>query len=72
MGQLGYPVIFDITHSIRRYGIPSADPKGGARQYLPVLARAGVSAGVDGVFIEAHPNPEVALCDAASQYKLDN
>ncbi len=70
--QTGYPVIFDITHSIRKYGIPSADPKGGARQYLPTIARAGVAAGVDGIFIETHPNPAAALCDAASQYRLDN
>lgn len=70
--QAGYPVIFDITHSIRKYGIPSADPKGGARQYLPTIARAGVAAGVDGIFVETHPNPAVALCDAASQYKLDD
>jgi len=70
MGQLGYPVIFDITHSIRKYGIPSSDPSGGARQYLNTLARAGVAAGVDGIFIEAHPNPAEALCDAASQLKL--
>jgi len=68
--QFGYPVIFDITHSIRKYGIPSSDPKGGARQYLPTIARAGVAAGVDGVFIETHPDPAKALCDAASQYKL--
>lgn len=67
MGQLGYPVVFDITHSIRKYGIPSADSKGGAREFLPVLSRAGVAAGVDGVFIETHPEPEKALCDAASQ-----
>jgi 2-dehydro-3-deoxyphosphooctonate aldolase (KDO 8-P synthase) len=67
MGQLNYPVVFDITHSIRKYGIPSADAKGGAREFLPVLSRAGVAAGVDGVFIETHPNPETALCDAASQ-----
>jgi 2-dehydro-3-deoxyphosphooctonate aldolase (KDO 8-P synthase) len=67
MGQLGYPVVFDITHSIRKYGIPSADAKGGAREFLPVLSRAGVAAGVDGVFIETHPEPEKALCDAASQ-----
>lgn len=72
LAQFGYPVIFDITHSIRKYGIPSADPKGGARQYLPTLARAGVAAGVDGIFIETHPNPSAALCDAASQYKLDD
>ncbi len=65
--ETGFPVIFDITHSIRRYGIPSADPQGGSRQYLETIARAGVAAGVDGVFIEAHPNPANALCDAASQ-----
>jgi len=64
---IGYPVVFDITHSIRKYGIPSADPNGGAREFLPVLSRAGVAAGVDGVFIETHPEPEKALCDAASQ-----
>ncbi len=67
MGRLGYPVVFDITHSIRKYGIPSADAKGGAREFLPVLSRAGVASGVDGVFIETHPEPEKALCDAASQ-----
>lgn len=67
LGQLGYPVVFDITHSIRKYGIPSADAKGGAREFLPVLGRAGVASGVDGVFIETHPEPEKAKCDAASQ-----
>jgi 2-dehydro-3-deoxyphosphooctonate aldolase (KDO 8-P synthase) len=67
LNKIGYPVIFDVTHSIRKYGIPSADPSGGARQYLNVLARAGVAAGIDGIFIEAHPEPEKALCDAASQ-----
>ncbi len=67
MNNLGYPVVFDITHSIRKYGIPSADAKGGAREFLPVLSRAGVAAGVDGVFVETHPEPSKALCDAASQ-----
>lgn len=70
--QIGYPVVFDIGHSIRKYGIPSKDPRGGARQFLDTLARAGVAAGVDGIFIEAHPNPPEALCDAASQYYLDD
>ncbi len=70
MSQLGYPVVFDITHSIRKYGIPSADAKGGAREFLPVLSRAGVAAGVDGVFIETHPDPAKALCDAASQLSV--
>jgi 2-dehydro-3-deoxyphosphooctonate aldolase (KDO 8-P synthase) len=67
MAQTGYPVVFDVTHSIRKYGIPSADPNGGARQFLPVLSRAGIAAGVDGLFIETHPEPSRALCDAASQ-----
>ena len=65
--EIGYPVVFDITHCVRKYGIPSKDPKGGARHYLPVLARSGVAAGVDGLFIETHPVPDNALCDAASQ-----
>ncbi|HEY5566223.1 MAG TPA: 3-deoxy-8-phosphooctulonate synthase [Gammaproteobacteria bacterium] len=72
LGQIGYPVVFDITHTIRKYGIPSKDPRGGTRQFLSVLSRAGVAAGVDGIFIEAHPNPPDALCDAASQYYLDD
>lgn len=67
LNNLGCPVVFDITHAIRKYGIPSADAKGGAREFLPVLSRVGVAAGVDGVFIETHPNPDKALCDAASQ-----
>lgn len=67
LNQIGYPVVFDITHCIRKYGIPSADAKGGAREFLPTLSRAGVASGVDGVFIETHPTPQTALCDAASQ-----
>ncbi len=70
MNKTGYPVVFDVTHAIRKYGIPSADPSGGARQYLPVLGRAGVASGVDGIFIETHPCPSEALCDAASQLDI--
>jgi 2-dehydro-3-deoxyphosphooctonate aldolase (KDO 8-P synthase) len=70
MRETGYPVVFDVTHSIRKYGIPSADPNGGARQYLEVLARAGVASGVDGLFVETHPCPSEALCDAASQLDI--
>jgi 2-dehydro-3-deoxyphosphooctonate aldolase (KDO 8-P synthase) len=72
LNQIGYPVVFDITHSIRRYGIPSKDPQGSTREYLPVIARAAVAAGVDGIFIETHPDPPAALCDASSQYRLDD
>ena len=67
LNQTGFPVVFDVTHSVRRYGIPSADPKGGSREFLPTLSRSGVAAGVDGIFIEAHPEPQNALCDASSQ-----
>lgn len=72
LNQIGWPVVFDITHSIRRYGIASKDPAGSSREFLPVLSRAAVAAGVDGLFIEAHPAPGEALCDAASQYRLDD
>jgi 2-dehydro-3-deoxyphosphooctonate aldolase (KDO 8-P synthase) len=72
MRKFDYPVVFDITHSIRKYGIPSSDPRGGMREYLPVISRSGVAAGVDGIFIEVHPEPANAKCDAASQLKLDN
>lgn len=72
MAQTGYPVIFDVTHSIRKYGIPSSDPSGGLREYLPTLARSGVAAGIDGLFIEVHPDPKNALCDAASQLNVND
>ncbi len=72
MRKFDYPVVFDITHSIRKYGIPSSDPAGGMREYLPVISRAGVASGVDGIFIEVHPDPPTAKCDAASQLKLDD
>jgi 2-dehydro-3-deoxyphosphooctonate aldolase (KDO 8-P synthase) len=70
LNRTGFPVVFDITHSVRRYGIPSADPKGGSKEFLPTLSRAGVAAGVDGVFIETHPEPQNALCDASSQLNV--
>jgi len=70
LNQTGFPVVFDITHSVRRYGIPSADPKGGSKEFLPTLSRAGVAAGVDGIFIETHPEPQKALCDASSQLSV--
>lgn len=70
LNETGYPVVFDVTHAIRKYGIPSSDPSGGARQYLPVLGRAGAAAGIDGLFIETHTCPSEALCDAASQLDI--
>lgn len=66
----GYPTIFDVTHSVRIYGRPSADPAGGTPEHIPLLARAGVAAGCDGLFLETHPEPARALCDASSQLPL--
>ncbi len=71
MHEIGYPVVFDPTHAIRVYGISSSDPKGGAPQYVPSLARAGVAAGIDAIFIETHPDCSKALCDAASMWPLE-
>jgi 2-dehydro-3-deoxyphosphooctonate aldolase (KDO 8-P synthase) len=71
MRQTGYPVVFDVTHTIRVYGIPSSDPRGGRPEFIAPLARAGVAAGIDAIFIETHPNPGEALSDAASMLPLD-
>ena len=71
MQATGYPVIFDAGHQVRRYGIPSADPRGGAREFIPHLLRAAIAAGANGIFLEVHPDPEQAKCDAASQFPLD-
>ena len=71
MRKLGYPVVFDVTHTVRRYGIPSSDPRGGSPEDVPALARAGVAAGIDAIFIETHPEPHKALSDAYSMLPLD-
>jgi 2-dehydro-3-deoxyphosphooctonate aldolase (KDO 8-P synthase) len=70
--SLGYPVVFDVTHTIRVYGTPSGDPAGGRPEFISSLARAGVAAGCDAIFIETHPHPSKALCDAASMLPLDD
>ncbi len=68
--EFGYPVIFDVTHTVRVYGIPSSDPRGGLPEYIAPLARAGVIFGIDAVFIETHPNPPAAKSDASSMLPL--
>lgn len=62
MQNTGCPVIFDATHSVQLPGGQGAS-SGGQREYAPVLARAAVAAGADGVFLEIHENPDKALCD---------
>jgi 2-dehydro-3-deoxyphosphooctonate aldolase (KDO 8-P synthase) len=70
MRSLGCPVIFDVTHAVRIYGFPSSDPRGGEPEFVPYLARAGTACGVDGLFLETHPCPGDAKCDAVSMYPL--
>ncbi len=70
MRGLGYPVIYDATHSVQLPG-GAGKVSGGNREYVPYLARAAVGAGVDGVFLEVHPNPEQALSDGANSLELE-
>jgi len=69
MRQTGYPVIYDVTHSLQLPG-GLGTSSGGQREYIPPLARAGVAAGVDGLFMEVHPNPPEALCDGPNSQPL--
>ncbi len=67
-----YPVIFDAGHSVRNYGIPSHDPKGGDREFIPLFIRASLSTGfVDALFLEVHEDPSSAKCDASTQWPLE-
>ena len=75
MQSLGAPVTMDATHAVQ---LPGANPKsngastGGRRSGVPILAKAAVAAGVDGVFLEFHPDPDRALCDGPSCLPLDS
>lgn len=70
MRGLGYPVIFDVTHSVQ---LPGGEGKqsGGQPEFIEPLASAGVAAGIDGVFLEVHDAPEQALSDGANALRLD-
>ncbi|MFH1006967.1 MAG: 3-deoxy-8-phosphooctulonate synthase [Candidatus Latescibacterota bacterium] len=69
MRQLGYPVVFDATHSVQRPG-QAGSKSGGNPEFIFPLARAAVAVGVDAIFIETHPCPPEALCDAATMLPL--
>jgi len=71
MRQTGCPVVFDATHSVQQPGGNGAT-SGGQREMVPVLARAAIAAGVAGVFMESHPNPEKALSDGPNMWPLGN
>ncbi|MGD0282637.1 MAG: 3-deoxy-8-phosphooctulonate synthase [Dissulfurispiraceae bacterium] len=71
MRSLGYPVIFDVTHSLQLPGgLGSAS--GGQREFGAAFARAAVAVGVDGLFMEVHPDPDRALCDGPNMLPLDS
>jgi len=69
MRETGCPVVFDATHSVQLPG-GQGDSSGGAREFIPVLARAAVGVGVAGIFTETHPEPEKALCDGPNSMRL--
>jgi 2-dehydro-3-deoxyphosphooctonate aldolase (KDO 8-P synthase) len=70
MRETGCPVVFDATHSVQLPG-GQGTSSGGQRQFVPVLARAAVAAGVSGVFMETHPDPDKALSDGPNAWPLD-
>ncbi|MDL1984811.1 MAG: 3-deoxy-8-phosphooctulonate synthase [Deltaproteobacteria bacterium] len=71
MQDTGWPVIFDATHSVQLPG-GAGTSSGGQREFVPVLARAAVAAGADGIFLEVHTDPDRALCDGPNSLKIDS
>jgi 2-dehydro-3-deoxyphosphooctonate aldolase (KDO 8-P synthase) len=69
MSRLGYPVIFDASHSVQQPG-GLGHASGGERTFIPLLARCGIAAGCAGIFMEVHPNPEQALSDGPNMMPL--
>ena len=65
------PVIFDATHSVQLPG-GAGKSSGGQREFAPVLAKAAVAAGADGIFLEVHPEPDKALCDGPNSLKIED
>jgi 2-dehydro-3-deoxyphosphooctonate aldolase (KDO 8-P synthase) len=70
LATLGYPVIFDATHSAQLPGAAGC-ASGGERHYVPYLARAAAACGCHGLFVETHPNPDHALCDGPNSWPLN-
>ncbi|NOY37255.1 MAG: 3-deoxy-8-phosphooctulonate synthase [Chlorobi bacterium] len=70
MKQLGYPVVLDITHSLQQPNRPEGI-SGGRPELIETLGRAGIAAGVDGIFLETHPDPAIAKSDGANMLPLD-
>ena len=71
MKKLGYPIVFDATHSVQKPG-GKGNATGGNREYVEYLAKAAVAVGVDALFMEVHPDPDNALSDGPNMVKLEN
>jgi 2-dehydro-3-deoxyphosphooctonate aldolase (KDO 8-P synthase) len=71
MGELGYPVVFDATHSLQLPG-GLGNASGGERKYIPSLARAAAAVGIDALFMEVHEDPDHALSDGPNSLDLKN
>ena len=69
LAKLGYPVVFDATHSVQLPG-GAGDRSGGQREFAPVLARCAVVAGANGLFVETHPDPDRAQSDGPNMIPL--
>jgi 2-dehydro-3-deoxyphosphooctonate aldolase (KDO 8-P synthase) len=70
MQRMGFPVVFDATHSVQLPG-GAGTHSGGQREFAPILAKAAAAAGADGIFLEVHPDPDRALCDGANSLYLE-
>jgi len=71
MRDMGYPVVFDATHSVQLPG-GTGTASGGQSEMVPYLSQAAVAVGIDGVFLEVHPDPECAKCDGPNSVRLDS
>ncbi len=71
MRRLGYPVVYDATHSVQLPG-GLGGSSGGQREFVEYLSRAAVATGIDGIFLEVHEEPEKALCDGPNSIRLDD
>ncbi|MFH0752934.1 MAG: 3-deoxy-8-phosphooctulonate synthase [Candidatus Omnitrophota bacterium] len=69
MGATGYPVVYDVTHSVQQPG-GLGDKTGGRSEFIPLLSRCGVAAGVDAVFMETHTNPRKSLSDGPNMLAI--
>jgi 2-dehydro-3-deoxyphosphooctonate aldolase (KDO 8-P synthase) len=71
MKQWGFPVVIDASHSVQKPG-GEGDFSGGEAEFIPLIAKAGISAGADGLFLEIHDNPSQALSDKSNSFNINN